>query len=342
MTAAAKTDARDLTAVNWLVTGGCGFIGRSLIAELMARGVPMGRIRVLDNLAVGSIADLEELAPALTDADWSETASGIGLLVGDILDADRAAAAARGADILVHLAACTGVPGSVENPMFDCRTNVVGTLNCLEAARHGGARRFVFASSGAPLGLVDPPIHEKVVPRPISPYGASKLAGEAYCSAYHHCFGVEAVALRFGNVYGPLSTHKSSVVAKFIRRALAGETLEIYGDGHATRDYIFASDIADAVIRAATTAGAGGEVFQIATARETTVLEIAERLKAVLAARGIAGVEIAFSPPRQGDMPRNYSDTTKARQMLGWQSRMTLDEGLAVTADAFLARRAAS
>ena len=140
-------------------------------------------------------------------------------------------AATEGADVVIHLAANTGVGPSVENPRMDCETNVTGTLNALEAARAAGAGRFVFASSGAPLGVQTPPLHEEMAPHPASPYGASKLAGEGYCSAWFHSFGVETVVLRFGNVYGEGSTRKASVVAKFIKRALAGEVLEIYGDG---------------------------------------------------------------------------------------------------------------
>src|SRR5262249_16844775 len=155
--------------------------------------------------------------------------------------------------------------------------NVVGTLNYLEACRRLGVRRFVFASSGAPIGDCEPPLHEEMPGHPVSPYGASKLAGEAYCSAYRHSFGIETVALRFGNCYGPLSSHKNSVVAKFIRQALAGQPWEIFGDGCQTRDFIYVQDVTDAIIRAATVEGIGGEVFQIATNSETTVLELAEQ-----------------------------------------------------------------
>ena len=189
---------------------------------------------------------------------------------------------------------------------------------------------------GAPLGEVEPPIHETVLPRPISPYGASKLAGEAYCSVYHACFGVDTVVLRFGNVYGPMSSKKDSVVARFIKRAMAGETLEIYGDGSATRDYIFTEDLTDAIISAAKRAGIGGEIFQVATSQETTVGELAEKLVAVLEAVNISGIELVHASARKGDMQRNYSDTSKARDVLGWQARTSLEEGLRTTAAWFL------
>ena len=176
--------------MNWLITGGCGFIGRALIDYLQKSGVPSGRIRVLDNLSVGSVEDLQMVSmPRTGDAAWSEQDAGCALFVGDIRDTGAVGRAMNGANCVVHLAACTGVQPSVDNPRFDCETNVLGTFNCLDAARTAGATRFIFASSGAPLGSVSPPIHEELAPHPISPYGASKLAGEGYCSAYFHCFG---------------------------------------------------------------------------------------------------------------------------------------------------------
>lgn len=322
---------------NWLITGGCGFIGRSLIEALLRQGVPHGQIRVLDNLSVCNQADLEMVVPVADgQRQWRRTSNGVTLMVGDIRDPEAAQAAADGADVVVHLAACTGVQPSVEDPRFDCETNVLGTLNCLEAARHAGTKRFIFASSGAPLGNVTPPIHENVVARPISPYGASKLAGEGYCSAYFNCFGLETVALRFGNVFGPLSSRKSSIVAKFIRQALAGETLEIYGDGSATRDYIYTGDLTRAILASAARPDVGGEIFQIATSRETTVQEVTERLLGILAESGIDGIKVVYGDARKGDMPRNYSDTSKAQRLLDWRAEIDLTEGLRRTVAWFL------
>src|SRR5262249_3795756 len=242
-------------------------------------------IRVLDNLSIGTRDDLADIG-AFTQLDRPSLVTGyarspnsprIELVVGDICDADLVQRAAEGMDVLVHLAANTGVGPSIADPRLDCITNGIGTLNCLEAGRRSGVRRFVFASSGAPIGNCDPPIHEELPPHPVSPYGASKLAGEAYCSAYKRSFGIDAVALRFGNCYGPFSTHKSSVVAKFIRQAIAGQPWEIYGDGGQTRDFIFLEDGAEAIVRAGTVDGVGGETFQIATSAETTVLELARK-----------------------------------------------------------------
>lgn len=198
-----------INMTTWLITGGCGFIGTSLIKQLRHR-YPEARVRVLDSLLVGTRADLAEVC------DYRETAAdstldiqegppdAVQLVVGDIKDFDTVSRCCEGIDIIVHLAANTGVAPSVEDPRTDMETNVIGTFNMLEAARRNGVQRFIFASSGAPVGETEPPIHEEKAPRPVSPYGASKLAGEGYCSAYYRTFGVKTVSLRFGNIYGPL------------------------------------------------------------------------------------------------------------------------------------------
>ncbi len=324
--------------MNWLVTGGCGFIGVALVRSLADEGGHA--VRVVDNLGVGTREDLRAVCEFVeaSPADVGPMASGspVELVVGDILDEELALRVAEGADVIVHLAANTGVAPSVEDPRADCLANVIGTLNYLEAARHNGVRRFVFASSGATIGEVEPPIHEEMPPHPVSPYGASKLSGEAYCSAYFRTFGVETLALRFGNVYGPLSSHKNSVIAKFIKRAMRGEVLEIYGDGTQTRDFIYVEDLTRAVMLAATARGVGGEVFQIATNAETSVQEMVEQLLPVLAAVGVKDVEVRQADPRLGDVMRNYSDTSKAARMLGWRAEVNLEEGLQRTVDWFM------
>jgi UDP-glucose 4-epimerase len=228
------------------------------------------------------------------------------------------------------------VAPSVENPRMDCEANVFGTLNYLEAARHCQVKRFVFASSGAPAGEVEPPIHEELPAHPVSPYGASKLAGEGYCSAYFKTFGVETVCLRFGNVYGPLSGKKDSVVAKFIKQAISGEDLEIYGDGKQTRDFIYIDDLARSIRLAASVSDIGGEIFQIATSRETTVGKLVEKLVSVLSRFGIPDVHVEYGERRKGDVQRNFSDTTKARDVLGWWCEEDLERGLEKTVGWFL------
>lgn len=322
--------------MKWFITGGCGFIGSALTRNILGNDLD-AEVRIYDDLSVGS-ADAFGEAGSPVDSEPGDAWTRLSLVVGEIADGERLAAAMRGADVVVHLAANTGVGPSVEDPMADCITNVVGTLNALEGARHGNVGRFVMASSGAPLGVQVPPLHEEMAPKPASPYGASKLAGEGYCSAYYHCFGVEAVALRFGNVYGPGSTHKSSVVAKFIRLAMAGETLEVYGDGSQTRDFIYLDDLLGAITAAATVDGVGGHVFQIATNAETTVEEMLDTLLEVFEDSGIETPPVVHGPKRQGDVARNYSDTTKAHELLGWQSSTTLREGLAQTAAWFTAQ----
>ncbi len=335
-----------MTATRWLITGGCGFIGSALIRDLCASGGRQERhqIRVLDNLAVGRLERLEALAPVVNRSaeqcnEDSGADGGIEFVFADVLDRDAVRASARGRDVIVHLAANTGVAQSVEDPHNDCKINVVGTLNCLEAARESRARRFVFASSGAPLGAAEPPVSEQTAPRPASPYGASKLAGEGYCSAYWWTFGIETVALRFGNVYGPGSDDKSSVVAAFIKRAMAGQTLEIYGDGHQTRDFIFVDDLVRAVRLAARVPNIGGHVFQIASARETTIAEIARLLAPILGRAGLPDVKVNHAPPRLGDARRSYADTTKAASMLGWTVQVPLEDGLCRVVDWFVHHR---
>ena len=322
--------------MNWLITGGCGFLGTALIKRLLQD--PENNIRILDNLSVGTREDLDlvskyqEQNPSCLNWDSEQNVS---LVVGDIIDEKLAVLVANGADILVHFAANTGVGPSVENPRLDMTLNVVGTFNYLEAARINDVSRFVFASSGAPAGEVEPPIHEELPPHPVSPYGASKLAGEGYCSAYNKTFGIDTVILRFGNVYGPGSLHKNSVVAKFIRKALKGETLEIYGDGSQTRDFIFIDDLIDAVLHASKVSNIGGEAFQIATNKETTLGEMVNVLKSELLNVGLKNIKIKNTERRLGDVRRNYSDTSKAKELLGWFAKTNLENGIKKTVGYF-------
>ena len=323
---------------NYLITGGLGFIGTAVIRMLLDD--PDARIRVYDNQSVGTPANLRELGPVAEinpNAPYVPWETRLSLATADIQNGDQLASMASGAQVMIHLAAATGVAPSVADPHMDCQQNVIGTLNALEACRSEDVSRFVFASSGAPLGEQTPPLHENMAARPASPYGASKLAGEGYCSAYWQSFGVETVALRFGNVYGPGSDAKESLVAKFIKQALAGETLEIYGDGGQTRDFIFIEDIARAILAAGIVPGIGGEIFQIATNAETTVNDIATQLLTVLEAANIARPKLIRTEARPGDVARNYSDTTKARHMLGWQAATPLALGLRHTVDYFTA-----
>jgi UDP-glucose 4-epimerase len=321
--------------MNWLITGGCGFIGTSLIKTLINENTH--NIRVLDNLTTGTREDLFETCKySEVSVESIGEFNGVELVVGDILDEELAVKVTKKADVIIHLAANTGVGPSVENPRADCMANVIGTFNYLEAARINNVTRFVFASSGAPAGEVEPPIHEELPPHPVSPYGASKLAGEGYCSAYYKTFNIQTIMLRFGNVYGPGSLHKSSIVAKFIRQALNKETLEIYGDGTQTRDFIYIDDLINALRLAVVTDGIGGEAFQIASNQETTVGEITEKMVEILNQNDINDINVINGETRLGDVKRNYSDTSKAKNRLGWQPTMNQDEGLKKTVEYFL------
>ncbi len=326
---------KSLASNRWLITGGCGFIGSSLIAILLKNN-PETSIRVLDNFSVGTKDDLFE-AISFINNDTELPSNAIEFIEGDIRDAEACNKSSEGIDTIVHLAANTGVAPSVENPRFDMETNVIGTFNMLDAARQHNVKKFIFASSGPTVGEAEPPIHEEKVQKPVSPYGTSKLAGEAYCSSYFQTFGIKTVSLRFGNVYGPLSKHKSSLVAKFLRQAFDGTTLEIYGDGNQTRDFIYIDDLIQAIILS-TESDAGGEVFQIATHNETTVNEITDKIKELFERETGEKVNILHGQTRLGDVKRNYSDISKAKRMLGFSPGFDLDKGLKNTFDYFRLR----
>ena len=298
------------------MTGGCGFIGVNLARVLRAAGfTPVA----YDNLSTGRLGDGQA-------AGYAE------VIEADILDADALAAAAAGVYGVVHLAAQTGVIDSVNDPRRDMEMNVGGTLNALLAARDGGASAFVLASSGAPLGSVDPPGHEGLAPRPLSPYGASKLAGEALCSAFTGSYGMSATALRFTNVYGPFSYHKGSVVALYLKRIMDGVPLTVYGDGTQTRDFLFVDDLCAAVIEVLERRPTDG-LFQLGTGTETSVNELVAELGNAFPETEIS---VRFEPARPGEIARNYSDISRARAGLGYEPKVGLGEGLAVTRDWFV------
>lgn len=282
-------------------------------------------VAVLDNFSAGDSRYLDGLD--------------IEIIEGDIRDARLVNKLTARYQQVVHLAAQTGVPNSLAAPLEDCETNVLGTLNVLEGLRQASGdgdrrTRFVLASSNAPLGRQPPPATEDKAPLPMSPYGASKLAGEAYALGYHGSWDIESVILRFANVYGPFSAHKESVVAKFIKDAATSGIINVDGDGSQTRDFIFVADLCQAII-AGLEGGAAGEVFQIATGVETSIGELSRRVGRVVS----NSITVASSPARRGDIHRNYSQVSKAERVLGWRPATWLDEGLEITARWFDAWR---
>jgi UDP-glucose 4-epimerase len=300
-----------------LVTGGCGFIGANLVGGLAESG---RKVRVLDDLSSGT-------------ADRLPT-DGVELVVGDVRDSELVARAVQGADAVVHLAAAGNVAQSVADPVTNFEINVRGALVALLATARAGVRRFLFASTGGALiGDAPPPVDETSLPSPISPYGASKLCGEAYCHAFRGSFGLETVALRFANVYGPGSDLKRGAVTAFITRALSGEPLVVYGDGSATRDFIHVDDLC-AGIRAALTAAEPPRVVHLASERETSVNELAE---IVLAVTG-ADVPVEHHERRAGEVERNFARARLASDTLGFEAKVALEDGIASTVDWFRAR----
>lgn len=326
---------------NWLVTGGAGFIGSNLLSALVSRGLAR-QVRIVDDLSSGtSLRDVERFAPARM-LDCAAAAPmgrhpGVELAVSDVTDAETALRLTEGADVVVHLAASTNVQNSIRNPVADATANVFGILSYLEAARASGVKSFVFASSGAPTGRTPPPIHEEVPCKPMSPYGASKMAGEGYCFAYNAAYGLNTAALRFSNVYGRYSGRKGSVVAHFLRRAQAGESWVLNGDGRQTRDFIFVEDLVEAIILCAELER-GGELFQISTARETSIAGLAAMMSEILRAEFGIEPRIETGPALTGDMPRNFADNAKAKRVLNWAPRWALEDGIRETAAWFMSQ----
>jgi UDP-glucose 4-epimerase len=305
---------------SYLVTGGCGFIGVNVVSRLASQ-----RVRVLDDLSLGRREDIEHL--------------GVDLQVGDIRDAETVRRACQGIDVVVHLAAHTRVVESVAQPRLNFEVNALGTLNVLEACREAGVKKVIMASTGgAILGEQTPPVHEGMVARPVSAYGASKLAGEGYASAYWGSYGLNTVALRFSNVYGPYSYHKGSVVAQFFKNLIDGQPLVVYGDGQQTRDFLYVDDLVDAIVLA-DKADTPGEVFQIASGRETSLRTLLETMKRVLPDQNF---DIRHEPARAGEILRNYASIEKARRLLGYNPQTRLEDGLRTTWQWFLSRRKAA
>jgi UDP-glucose 4-epimerase len=292
-----------------LVTGGAGFVGATVVRQLAEAGQ---RVRVLDNYSTGDAAHL-----AGVDAEQIE---------GDIRDADALDAALAGVDAVVHLAAAGSVIMSIADPAANFDVNVLGTFRVLDAARRAGVERTVQASTGGALiGNATPPVDESSLPKPISPYGASKLAGEGYAHAFAAAYGLRTVALRFANVYGPWSEKKQGVIQMFFRAIRAGEPLVIYGDGSASRDYTHVDDIARAIGLALDRDVPGGTVLHIASGVETTVRELADLCRD---AAGAPDHPVEYRPARAGEVGRNFASYDLASKELGYAPSIDREEGI--------------
>jgi UDP-glucose 4-epimerase len=294
-----------------LVTGGCGFIGVNLVRTLVAQGA---RVRVVDDLSTGDLTSLADVRGAVEFVE------------GDVRDRETMRAVCAGQEVVFHLAAQPGVIPSVEDPRRDYEVNAAGTFETLLAAKEAGVSSFVYASSNAAVGEFTPGADESQPPRPLSPYGASKLTGEAYCAAFAASYGLRTASLRFANAYGPYSTHKQSVIARFIRRILADEPLTVFGDGTQIRDFIHVDDLCRALLLA-TDRSPPGEVFHIASGRPTTVLELVQLFKEVVGRE----LPVVFEPPREGEAFCIAPSVEKAKRVLGFEASVALRDGLAAT-----------
>ena len=291
------------------MTGGAGFVGATLVRRLVDSGY---RVRVLDNLSTGDAAHLGGV-----DAE---------LVKGDIRDAATLDDALAGMQAVIHLAAAGSVIGSVQDPGTNFEVNVLGTFRVLDAARRAGIRRVVQASTGGALiGDATPPVDERSLPKPISPYGASKLAGEGYAHAFAKTYGVRTVAVRFGNVYGPWCARKRGVLNVFFESIHSGAPLVIYGDGTASRDYVHVSDISNALQLALEKDVPGGTVVHAASGVETSVSELADLCRK---AAGVPDHPIEYRPKRAGEVGRNFASYELAKQLLGYAPSVPREEGI--------------
>ena len=293
-----------------LITGGCGFVGSNLIRRAGALGLP-GQVVVLDNETMGSLAEL----PANVFAYER----------GDVRDFATMVRVAAGCDAIIHLAGHTRVLESIDDPVGDFEINVRGTLNVLMAARDARVAHVVLASTGGALfGTETAPIHEEMVPQPLSPYGASKLAMEGYAHAFASSYGVRTTALRFTNVYGPHSRRKGSAVAHFFRQILEGRPITVYGDGSQVRDFVYVDDLCDGILQALEASASG--VYHLGSGEPTSITTLLESIRQVVGPEW--PFEVRYAPWRTGEVVRTYSDIGKAVRTFGYQPSVPLEAGL--------------
>jgi UDP-glucose 4-epimerase len=305
--------------VKVLVTGGAGFIGSHLVERLL--GEPdVGLVRAVDSLTTGKRENVE---PLLDRAEYVE---------GDLLDAEVRERAVRGVDVVFHQAAIPSVPRSVANPLEAHRNGAHLTALLLESARLAGVRRFVLAASSSCYGDTETlPKHEAMAPNPLSPYAATKVACEQYVKAYARCYAMDAVSLRYFNVFGPRqdpSSPYSGVIARFCLAFCKGERPVIFGDGTQTRDFTYVSNVVDANLRAARHPGRlGGEVFNVGAGVQTSLAEL------VALFNEITGQDLRpiHEPARAGDVLHSLADVGKIERTLGYRPAVSLREGLGRT-----------
>jgi nucleoside-diphosphate-sugar epimerase len=301
----------------YLVTGGAGFIGSHIAGALAASGA---RVRVLDDLSTGHAENVEEIGGRVE------------FVRAGLLDSEALARALEGVELVFHEAAIPSVPRSIENPEETHRACVDGTFALLVAARAAGVRRVVYAASSSAYG--DQPTLPKVedmAPQPLSPYAAAKLVGEYYCQVWARTYGFETVSLRYFNVFGPRQdpgSQYSGVISRFIAALLSGERPVIYGDGEQSRDFTYISNVVDANLRAAETTRGIGEVINVATGERATLNELLEALKGIT---GKTDVSADYREQRVGDVRHSLADITRARELLGYEPKVGLEEGLRKT-----------
>jgi UDP-glucose 4-epimerase len=294
-----------------VVTGGAGFIGSNLCRTLLEHDA---KVTAFDNLYSGKIDFIQDLMD-----------KGLNFVQEDIRDPAALEKATKNCEVIFHLAAQTSVPFSMENPKEDCEINVVGTVNVLEAARKAGAR-VVFASSCAVYGNPEKrPTPETYPTHPIAFYGLTKLLGENYCRFYQETYGSEVVMLRIFNVYGP-DCH--GAIYDFLNKLRkTPDKLQVLGTGRQSRDFVYVSDMVDALLKAATSPAAAGQAFNVGTGTTTSVAELAKMIVEIL---GLEGVEIYFKGGQAwaGDMDITLADNSKAADILQWRPQVSLKEGL--------------
>ncbi|HEV2423253.1 MAG TPA: SDR family oxidoreductase [Terriglobia bacterium] len=302
----------------YLVTGGAGFIGSHVVGELLARGE---RVRVLDDLSSGN---RENLYGALGRIEFAEA---------DIRDLGLIRPLFAGADYVIHLAARSSVALSVEDPVTSNAVNVGGTVNVLVAARDAHCKRLVFADSAAVYGdNPELPRVETQQPQPLSPYALTKLAGEYYCRIFTTVFGLEAVPLRFFNIFGPRQNPRSpytGVLSKFIVAYLENREPVIFGDGEQSRDFTYVANVVDAVLRACTAPGAAGQAINVGVGASFTLNQVIAFLNRIF------GRELRprRDPPRAGDVRHSRADVARARELLGYEPSVGFEEGLRRTVE---------